>query len=870
MSAPPLAGLADLAATTRGRAERAGTLATRYVERLPVVAERRRELMARALEPDQDPAHALQAVHQALAGGTAEHAVAAYDSVRARVALGYGAARTPAGPVLAHDAHGRERLGTTPPLARASMAPRAWPGARWAARLRWRGRAVELRRTSGVHGTRDDAAQIESPDPRGRWSHAAARRRIVLLALIIAQTWIATAFMTNVLPYHGTQALEIATLVLFAILFGWISAGFWTALAGFALLARGRDRHAISAALRNGGARRPIPADARTAIVMPICNEDVPRVFAGLRATYESLAETGALDRFDFFVLSDTGGADTRVAEVEAWMTLCRAVEGFGRIFYRWRQHRIKRKSGNIADFCRRWGRNYRYMVVLDADSVMTGACLTALVRMAEANPNVGIIQTAPRAAGRDTLYARVQQFATGAYGPLFTAGLHFWQLGESHYWGHNAIIRVAPFMRHCALARLPGSGALSGEILSHDFVEAALMRRAGWAVWIAYDVPGSYEEMPPNLIDELSRDRRWCQGNLLNFRLFLMKGLHPAHRAVFMTGVMAYLSAPLWFAFLILSTVMLSVHELSIPEYFTEPYQLFPVWPQWRPEWAVSLFSATALLLFLPKILAGVLIAAREPAGYGGRARLCASLVGEMALSALLAPIRMLFHTQFVLTALAGRSVRWRSPPRDDAQTSWGDALARHAVHTLLGTSWAAFVWWLNPAYLWWLLPVVGALILSIPLSVYTSRVGLGRRLRRRRYFLIPEEARPPAVIRATRRYVKRALPPADAAMAVVDPMLNALMAAHGTARFRVPASARRARAALVERALRDGLAGLAPAERGRLVGDPVALSELHLRVWSEPAADVAWSAARELARPPPPAPWRPVAATLAARPAA
>jgi len=338
----------------------------------------------------------------------------------------------------------------------------------------------------------------------------------------------------------------------------------------------------------------------------------------------------------------------------------------------------------------------------------------------------------------------------------------------------------------------------------------------------------------------------------------------------VFMTGVMAYLSAPLWFAFLILSTVMLAVHELSVPQYFTEPYQLFPLWPQWRPEWAVTLFSATALLLFLPKILAGVLIAARDATRYGGRMRLFASLAGEMALSALLAPIRMLFHTQFVLTALAGRSVRWRSPPRDDSETTFGDAISRHAAHTLLGSAWAAFVWWLNPSYLWWLLPVVGALILSVPLSVYTSRVGLGRRLRRRRFFLIPEEARPPAVIRATRRYVKRALPPADATMAVVDPVLNALTAAQGIARFDLPPAARAARDAMVERAARAGLAALAPAERGLLIGDPIALSDLHLRVWSDPAAEDAWSRARDAMRVPPPRPWQPAAGRLAERPAA
>jgi membrane glycosyltransferase len=839
--------------------------ATRYVERLPVDTTRRRELLGRAL-PHDDAATALDAVHQALAGSAADRHTGAFESIRARVAMSGGARGAAA--MLARDVHGRERLHTTPPLARGSMAPRAWPGARWVARLRWRRSPVVLE--GGRLVGRKSHAQPDAAAPRASWSHAAARRRLLLLALILAQTWVATNFMVSVLPYHGTQPLEIAIVALFAILFGWISAGFWTALAGFALLCAGRDRYAISQTVSDSAATAPIPAEARTAIVMPICNEDVARVFAGLRATYESLAQTGELARFDFYVLSDSGKPDTRVAEVEAWTLLCRAVGGFGRVFYRWRQHRIKRKSGNIADFCRRWGRKYRYMIVLDADSVMSGACLTSLVRMAEANPNAGIIQTAPRAAGRDTLYARMQQFATGAYGPLFTAGLHFWQLGESHYWGHNAIIRVEPFMRHCALGRLPGRGALSGEILSHDFVEAALMRRAGWAVWIAYDLPGSYEEMPPNLIDELSRDRRWCQGNLMNFRLFLMKGLHPAHRAVFMTGVMAYLSAPLWFAFLILATVLLAVHELSVPEYFVQPFQLFPLWPQWHPEWAVTLFSATAVLLFLPKVLAGLLIAARASARYGGHVRLWASLVGEIALSALLAPIRMLFHTQFVLSALAGRTVRWRSPPRDDAETSWSDALRRHGGHTLLGSGWALFVWWLNPAFLWWLLPVVGALILSVPLSVYTSRVALGRRLRRRKFFLIPEEARPPAVIRATRKYVKHALPPADAQTAVVDPVLNALVCAQAVARHHLPPRVQAERDALVMRALRDGWAALSQPEQGVLLGDPRALSRLHVAVWSDPATHETWVPLRAASRPAPPRSWQPALPLDAARPAA
>ena len=801
----------------------------RYLARLPLAAEHRARLLGDALAHARSAADALARVHATLAGAAARVANVAHATIGARLRLAADDGTGTTHPPLVHDVQGRERMETTPRLARTPMAPHAWLGQTPAA--------------DAPSANADAAGDARPRDPGSRWRRYASRRRLLLVALIIVQTAVATNFMLLVLPYHGRKPVEILILVLFAVLFAWISAGFWTALAGFWLLARGRDRYAISRTV-SAGAPTDIPADARTAIVMPIANEDVPRVFAGLRATYESLAHTGALDRFDFFVLSDTGNADTRVAEIGAWMALCRAVGGFGRVFYRWRQHRIKRKSGNIADFCRRWGRKYRYMIVLDADSVMSGECITSLVRIAEANPDAGIIQTAPRAAGRDTLYARVQQFATGVYGPLFTAGLHFWQFGESHYWGHNAIIRVAPFIRYCALGRLPGRGALSGEILSHDFVEAALMRRAGWGVWIAYDLTGSYEEMPPNLIDELSRDRRWCQGNLMNFRLFWMRGLHPAHRAVFMTGVLAYLSAPLWFTFLILSTVLLAIHTLNEPEYFVEPYQLFPLWPEWRPEWAITLFSATALLLFLPKILAALRIGWTDAVHHGGRLHLTASLGGEMLLSALLAPIRMLFHTQFVTMSLAGRAVRWKSPPRDDNETGWALAFRRHGVHTLVGIVWAAIVWWLNPSYLWWLLPVVGALILSIPLSVVTSRTALGRKLRRRKYFLIPEESHPPPVIRATRRYWHHAPATADVAAAIVDPTVNALICAQAVAREE-PGSAREVlNTAVAERALRGGLATLSNAERNQLLGDPLALSALHWAVWSSPEAHSSWQA--------------------------
>lgn len=809
----------------------------RYLDRLPLAGEASRALRARLAAVPQT--EAMAELHNALAGKRAMPANPAYGSVARRLQL----ACAPTMDV--------GDLQPMPPHRRGSMVPHPWrplnPLVRWLqstarSRRHWVERKEEGSRRhpwpAALPQTDDDDV-VDGPDPRGGWQRQGNIRRVVLLALMFAQTALATWFMRKVLPYQGTAAIEMAILALFAVLFCWVSAGFWTAMAGFLVMMRGTDRFAISARDADG---RAIPDDARTAIVMPICNEDVPRVIAGLRATYESLARTGELAHFDFFILSDSNDSDTCTAEIAAWAALCREVGGFGRIFYRRRRRRVKRKSGNIDDFCRRWGKNYRYMLVLDADSVMSGSCLTTLVRLMEANPGAGIIQTAPRAAGRETLYARIQQFSTRVYGPLFTAGLHYWQLGESHYWGHNAIIRVDPFMRHCALSPLPGRGSLAGEILSHDFVEAALMRRAGWAVWIAYDLDGSYEEMPPNLLDELKRDRRWCHGNLMNFRLFAARGMHPVHRAVFLTGVMAYLSAPLWFLFLALSTALLAIHALVEPQYFFEPRQLFPIWPQWHPEKALALFGATATLLFLPKVLSVLAICAKGAQQFGGGTRLLLGMLLESLVSMLLAPVRMLFHTQFVVSAFLGWAIRWKSPPREDSETSWGEAWRKHGLHMLLGLAWGVAVYRLNPAFLPWLLPIAGALALSVPLSVWSSRVSLGRRLHRAGIFLIPEEKEPPPELSATYAYAQETRGGPVFADAVVDPVVNAIACKGARARPGLPLPAREARASLARTALHGGPASLDESQRLRLLDDALLLSWLHGEVWNSPEAHADW----------------------------
>jgi membrane glycosyltransferase len=724
---------------------------------------------------------------------------------------------TPAGPALARvgqeGASMTAALPTCPPIQRRSMTPQPWAGTPWLRPLR---RLIATR---------------PSPVPRLQKPGRPRMRRLVLLTLVLGSAWLGTEFMMQVLPEHGADRLEQVLLALFALLFGWISAGFWTALMGAALLLRGPREHDRDVLRRREAINLPIPADARTAIVMPICNEDVSAVFGNLRATIDSLRQTGSLERFDVFVLSDTNDPDLRVAEQLAYAEL-RAVQGEqgAKVYYRWRQQRTKRKAGNVADFCRRWGSLYRYMVVLDADSVMTGACLTTLVRLMEANPDAGILQTAPVATGHTTLHARLQQFGSRLYGPVFTAGMSYWQLGESHYWGHNAILRLAPFIEHCGLAPLPGRGSLSGEVMSHDFVEAALMRRAGWKVCVLHDLPGSYEQVPPNLDTELQRERRWCQGNLQNSRLMFEPGLHPVHRSVFLTGLLSYLSSPLWLAFLLASSLLFAHHVGDVPTYFLTPYQLFPIWPTHDTTLVLTLFGLTAALLLAPKLFALVVVMVRgEAAQYGGVLRMVLSACGEFVYGMLLAPVRMMFHTRFVLGPLLGLHSGWISPPRDNAVTTLGQAWRRHGLHTVLALAWITGLLAAGSTFPWWMSPVIGGLLLGAPMAALGSRARLGLALRRAGFLLTPEERKEPAALRAARRYAADARAVEGMAQVVAEPPLHDALRQAGTLRLS-PARGLKAQAgaALLERALREGLDSLSRSQRLRLAGDGRALAGL------------------------------------------
>lgn len=672
------------------------------------------------------------------------------------------------------------------------------------------------------------------------WARPALWRRLLLLVLILIPSIVASEFMAGVLPQPGFAWLDDVLVLIFGLLFGWVSIGLWTSLFGALVMIFGANRWtSLSAPSINKSAGQGTKR-SRTAVVMPVYCEPTNRVAAGLEVMYRSIRALNREEDFDFFLLSDSDDPDAWVDEEVAWAQLRKRLGGNARVFYRRRRNNIKHKSGNIADFCRRWGSDYAFMIVLDADSLMNGETMASLVDTMHQNPGVGLIQTVPATVNQNTLFGRLQQFANSLYGPIFSAGLHFWQLGEGHYWGHNAIIRIAPFIKHCALPTLPGKGMLGGEILSHDFVEAALMRRGGWSVWLAHELKGSYEESPPTLLDELKRDRRWAQGNLQHARMIFARGLNAAHRAVFVSGIMSYVSSLLWFVFLLLSSSEAILHALVPPDYFPQNHMLFPVWPVWHPQWAVALAGFTMALLFLPKVLAVVIAVYQGRTDqYGGFLRLLASVLIESLFSVVLAPVRMLFHTIFVFSILVGRKINWGTQTRGDASTGWSDAFRHHALGTLLGITWATTIYLLSPGYFWWLIPVVGAWVIAIPVSVWTSRTSPGSALRRAGLLLTPEEVSPPSLLSAFSNTLSQldaeAPTPRGFVAAVLHPGINALHCAlQRKGRSFINEEVAMSRRRLLLKALKGGPNTLARHERMMLLTSSEMLSELHWSVWS------------------------------------
>ena len=583
------------------------------------------------------------------------------------------------------------------------------------------------------------------------------------------------------------------------------------------------------------------------------------RVLEGLRATYESVERSGRLEHFDFFILSDSTNPDRWVEEERQWSELVCDLDALGKIYYRRRLFNEERKSGNVRDFLNTWGKRYRYFLCCDADSVMRGETLVDLVKLMEAHPTVGLIQTVPALVNAESLFGRIQQFANRLYAPVFIAGLNYWALDFGNYWGHNAIIRTEPFMQYCDLPQLPGHKPFGGQILSHDFVEAALMLRENWQVWLAYDLEGSYEEAPQSLIDNAQRERRWCQGNMQHTLVLFAKGLRGVSRMHLLLGIFGYLASPLWLAF------MLTVNWIFCYQKYTGLTDISV--QSWVAHWsgtaeAFLIFIICMAVILLPKFLSLIDLAHdwRRRKQFGGLLNAFGGVVGETVFSALHAPLLMLWHTRFVVTNFAGISVGWSTQRRAADGTDWRYAARRHWGHVLIGAVWGWFTWKLDPGVFWWFTPVLAGMVLSVPLSALTSRRSLGARARSLGLFLTPEETAPPREIVALRSRLKiheltnheapRVTTHAGLAEAVLDPYVNAvhvsllrekeLNPVYAEHFKRIGAGTDTVRE-LGEKLLAAGPEKLQASERMVVLADQAVMAWLHRQAWLRPEEKLA-----------------------------
>lgn len=593
------------------------------------------------------------------------------------------------------------------------------------------------------------------------WQTVVEHRRRVSLALTLVTT--GAILFLSYLMLQAQQMPEFMLklyLAIYGVMTFFLASNFFKMMLGTWHMLRGPAANPWHPSWK---ACDPRP-DVKVAILFPVYHEDVARVAAGMAATWASIEKThpGLAARFDVYLLSDSRKLEYWIAEQAAVHRLGEIFPN-GRFFYRRRPTNLNAKLGNIADFCRRWGDDYEYMLVMDADSVMDGESVVAILRMMEGNERIGILQTNPRPIMRESLFGRMQQFSARLYGSVFSYSLQAMFMGHASYIGHNAIIRIAPFIQHCILPELTGPTPWGGKPLSHDIVESAMMARAGYEVWFLPEIEGSYEEVPANIPGFLSRERRWMQGNLQHLRFIFLNGLSSVHRETFINGSMGYAAAPLWAAFLAVSAYGMvhflqngmmalgSLRELEMP--------------------MLMLLVSSMVLLFLPRLLAlGVNIRQDKAKMFGGKDKLVWSTLLETIFSFFFSPIMMIYLTYFIWLWIRRKGISWGTQQRDDAPLSWDSCIRHFGWVSVFGVAcWALLIYEVMqiPSYqslllktvsaglvrptdiLIWFFPIFGGFAASVWIVRATSLTYPG--IRSSKLFCIPEEITMPEVVRET-----------------------------------------------------------------------------------------------------------------------
>lgn len=565
--------------------------------------------------------------------------------------------------------------------------------------------------------------------------------RLAAFAPAVLMTLSLSLAIKNWLSLGGVTFLEALVVILVALTFVWVSLSVSTVVVG---LVRRALYPCITRHSRTRGAGQSV------ALLVPIYNEVPWDVFGNAAAMLKELSQGPQIDRFTLFILSDTRDEEIAAQELQAFLALRSQGPKGVEVYYRRRAENTDKKVGNLTDWIQTWGAAHQAMIVLDADSLMSGSAIRQLSHELAAHPEAGLIQSFPSLIGAETLFGRMQQFSNAVYGWLLAEGLAVWSQNEGNYWGHNAIIRTRAFAESAHLPYLRGRRGTQDLILSHDFVEAGMLRRAGWAVRFLPRAGGSYEETPQTLIDYVLRDRRWCQGNMQHLRLLAARGFHPVSRFHLLQGAVAFLLSPAWFALILIWTLIGTV-PTETADYFSAANPLYPVWPTVeRIDGLVYLAFIYAMLL-MPKITGTFALGLRERtrSDYGGWLRFSGTALFEILCSIVYAPILMVQQTIAVIYATLGSSKAWMPQNRSARDYSWRETLRFHRVETVTGLAMTAGI--LAGVVSLWLLPIALSLALAAPLSILSGIKVSNRALRPIRLDS-PQSLREPRVVRRAR----------------------------------------------------------------------------------------------------------------------
>jgi membrane glycosyltransferase len=535
----------------------------------------------------------------------------------------------------------------------------------------------------------------------------------------------------------GFGLVDLVLLVLFAITLPWYVIGFWNATIGLAIMRFARDPVAAVTPVA-GRVRDDAPITTSTAILLCIRNEPPERAARLLVPMLDGLATRGVGDQFHVYVLSDSDAPQIAAAE-DAWFAAF-APTWRDRIAltYRRRPDNAGFKAGNIGDFCKRWGKVHDFAIVLDADSVMSVDLVLKLVRIMQIDPQLGILQSLVIGMPSTSAFARIFQFGMRLGMRSYTLGSAWWQGDCGPYWGHNAIVRLAPFMAHCHLPALTEGALVKGNVLSHDQIEAVLIRKAGYAVRVLAEEGSSFEQNPPTLVEFVRRDLRWCQGNMQYWHFVRMPALAPVSRCQLALAILMFIGSPAWIAMLLVASA--AVAAAPTPADFM------------RWDAGIALLGLVLAMWFAPNIATVIDVLARAELRqrFGGAVRFVASFALTVIFVDLVAPIAWASHTLFLARLLIGRVVAWGAQVRDDHQVPWSLAFAHFWPQTLIGLAPVSLLAFTTPSAIPYALLVAGGPLLSIPLAVVTARPALGRALIAAGLDRLPEETAPPPELRA------------------------------------------------------------------------------------------------------------------------